>query len=76
MEQSGLLVSENLFESILALVEAAYRRLKLSTPKKGTLSQPSQVGSLGLQIQGLSLPLTKNGKTEAQMDHCSQCTVV
>ena len=76
MEQSGLLVSENVFEPILALVEAAYGRLKLTTLKEGTSAQPHQVGSLRLQIQGPSLPLTKNGKTEAQMDHCSQYRMV
>lgn len=59
MEQSGLLVSENVSEPILALAEAAYGQLKLTVLKEGSAAQPCQVGSLGLRIQGPSLPPTK-----------------
>lgn len=77
MEQSGLLVSENVFEPVLALAEGDYGLLELTAPKEGTSAQPCQVGSLKLRIQGPSLPLTKkNGKMEVQMDHCSHYTIV
>ena len=59
MEQPRLLVSENVFQPILALVEAAYGLLKLATLQEGTSAQPCQMRSLGLQIQCPSLPLTK-----------------
>lgn len=59
MEQSGLLVSENVFEPILALAEGDYGLLELTAPKEGTSTQPCQVGSLKLRIQGPFLPPTK-----------------
>lgn len=59
MDQPGLLVSENVSEPILALAEAACGQLELTTLKEGSAAQPCQVGSLGLRIQGPSLPPTK-----------------
>lgn len=79
MEQSGLLVSENVFKPILALVEADYGLLKLTTLKEGTSAQPCQAGSLGLWIQGPALPPTKRmGRqthrwiTTASIEWCSR----